>query len=41
MALLNPKAASVKIEELVDGRLIHTLDYSGFIDNVGAGYGLK
>jgi ABC-type nitrate/sulfonate/bicarbonate transport system substrate-binding protein len=41
MALLNPKAASVKIEELVDGRLIHKLDDSGFIDQVGAGYGLK
>jgi ABC-type nitrate/sulfonate/bicarbonate transport system substrate-binding protein len=41
MALLNPKAASVKIEELVDGRLIHKLDDSGFIDKVGAGYGLK
>jgi ABC-type nitrate/sulfonate/bicarbonate transport system substrate-binding protein len=41
MALLNPKAASVKLEELVDGRLIHKLDNSGFIDKVGAGYGLK
>lgn len=41
MALLNPKAANVKIEELVDGRLIHKLDDSGFIDKVGAGYGLK
>jgi ABC-type nitrate/sulfonate/bicarbonate transport system substrate-binding protein len=40
-ALFNPKAASVKIEELVDGRLIHKLDDSGFIDKVGAGYGLK
>ena len=41
MALLNPKAASVKIEDLIDGRLIHKLDDSGFIDKVGAGYGLK
>ena len=41
MALLNPKAAGVKIEELVDGRLIHKLDDSGFIDKVSAGYGLK
>ena len=41
MALLNPKAANVKIEELVDGRLIHKLDDSGFIDKVGASYGLK
>src|SRR4030095_5958086 len=41
MALLNPKAAGVKIEELVDGRLIHKLDDSGFIDKVGASYGLR
>jgi hypothetical protein len=41
MALVNPKAAGVKIEELVDGRLIHKLDDSGFIDKVGASYGLR
>ena len=41
MALLNPKAANVKIEDLVDGRLIQKLDDSGFIDRVGASYGLK
>lgn len=41
MALLNPKAANVRIEELIDGRLIHKLDDSGFIDKVAAGYGLK
>jgi ABC-type nitrate/sulfonate/bicarbonate transport system substrate-binding protein len=41
MALLNPKAANVKIEELIDGRLIHKLDDSGFIDKVAASYGLK
>src|SRR5262249_9090767 len=41
MALLNPKAANVKIEELVDGRLIHKLDDNGFIDKIGASYGLK
>ena len=34
MALLNPKAANVKIEELVDGRLIHKLDDNGFIDKI-------
>jgi ABC-type nitrate/sulfonate/bicarbonate transport system substrate-binding protein len=41
MALLNPKAAGVKIEDLVDSRLIYKLDESGFIDKVGASYGLK
>ena len=41
MASLNPKAASVKIEELIDGRLIRKLDESGFIDKVGASYGLR
>jgi len=41
MALLNPKTASVKIEELVDSGLIRKLDESGFIDKVGASYGLQ
>jgi ABC-type nitrate/sulfonate/bicarbonate transport system substrate-binding protein len=41
MAVLNPKAANVKIEELVDSRLLRKLDESGFIDKVGASYGLK
>jgi ABC-type nitrate/sulfonate/bicarbonate transport system substrate-binding protein len=41
MALLNPKASNVKIEELVDGRLIHKLDDNGFIDKIGASYGLR
>lgn len=41
MAMLNPKAASVKIEELIDSRLIHKLDENGFIDKIGASYGLK
>lgn len=41
LAMLNPKAASVKIEELIDSRLIKKLDDSGFIDKVGASYGLK
>jgi len=41
LAVLNPKATSVKIEELVDSRLIRRLDESGFIDKVGASYGLK
>jgi NitT/TauT family transport system substrate-binding protein len=41
MALQNPKAATVKVEDLVDSRLIRKLDESGFIDKVGATYGLK
>jgi len=41
LAVLNPKSANVKIEELVDARLIRKLDGSGFIDKVGATYGLK
>lgn len=41
MALLNPKTASVKIEELIDSGLIRKLDDRGFIDKVGASYGLK
>ena len=41
MALLNPKTPSVKIEELIDSGLIRKLDENGFIDKVGASYGLK
>jgi NitT/TauT family transport system substrate-binding protein len=41
MALHNPKAATVKVEDLVDSRLIRKLDESGFIDKAGATYGLK
>jgi NitT/TauT family transport system substrate-binding protein len=41
MALHNPKVASVKVEDLVDSRLIRKLDESGFIDKAGATYGLK
>jgi ABC-type nitrate/sulfonate/bicarbonate transport system substrate-binding protein len=41
LAVLNPKATNVRIEELVDSRLIRKLDESGFIDKVGASYGLK
>jgi hypothetical protein len=37
----NPKVASVKVEDLVDSRMIRKLDESGFIDRVGAAYGLK
>jgi ABC-type nitrate/sulfonate/bicarbonate transport system substrate-binding protein len=41
MATLNPKIASVKIEELIDSRLIRKLDENGFIDKIGTSYGLK
>ena len=41
MAVHNPKAASVKVEELIDNRFIRKLDDSGFIEKVGASYGLK
>src|SRR5215467_3463864 len=41
MAVQNPKVASVKVEDLVEGRMIRKLDESGFIDRVGAAYGLK
>lgn len=41
MAVQNPKAANVKVEELIDARLIRKLDESGYIDKVAASYGLK
>jgi hypothetical protein len=41
LATLNPKIASVKVEELIDSRLIRKLDESGFIDKMAANYGLK
>ena len=41
MAVQNPKVANVKVEDLVESRLIRKLDESGFIDRAGATYGLK
>ena len=41
MATQNPKAANVKIEDLIDARLIRKLDENGYMDKVAAGYGLK
>ena len=41
MAVQNPKAANVKVEELIDGRLIRKLDENGYIDKIAANYGLK
>jgi hypothetical protein len=36
MATLNPKVASVKVEEVIDNRFIRKLDESGFIDSLYA-----
>lgn len=41
MATQNPKAANVKIEDLIDARIIRKLDENGFIEKVAATYGLK
>ena len=41
MAVQNPKAASVKVEELIDARLIRRLDENGYMDKIAATYGLK
>jgi NitT/TauT family transport system substrate-binding protein len=41
MAVQNPKAANVKVEDLIDARLIRKLDENGYIDKVTATYGLK
>jgi ABC-type nitrate/sulfonate/bicarbonate transport system substrate-binding protein len=41
MATLNPKIASVKVEDLIDSRMIRKLDENGFIDKIAASYGLK
>ena len=37
----NPKAANVKVEDLIDARLIRKLDDNGYIDKIAASYGLK
>ena len=41
MAVQNPKVANVKVEDLIESRLIRKLDENGFIDKTGAAYGLK
>ena len=41
MAVQNPKAANVKVEDLIDARLIRKLDENGYMDRVAAVYGLK
>jgi ABC-type nitrate/sulfonate/bicarbonate transport system substrate-binding protein len=41
MITLNPKIASVKVEDLIDSRMIRKLEENGFIDKIAASYGLK
>jgi hypothetical protein len=39
MTVQNPKAANVKVEDLVDARMIFKLDENGYMDRVAASYG--
>jgi NitT/TauT family transport system substrate-binding protein len=41
MAVQNPKVAGVKVEELVDVRLVRKLDETGYIEKIAATYGMK
>ena len=41
MALRNPKVGEVKIDQMIDNRLIRKLDDSGFIDRAYAAQGMK
>ena len=41
MAVQNLRAANVKVEELIDARLIRKLDENGYMDTVAANYGLR
>jgi NitT/TauT family transport system substrate-binding protein len=41
MATQNPKVANVKIEELIDDRIIRKLDSNGYMDKMAAVYGAK
>ena len=41
MATQNPKVANVKIEDLIDNRIIRKLDESGYIDRAAGVYNLK
>jgi ABC-type nitrate/sulfonate/bicarbonate transport system substrate-binding protein len=41
MAVQSPKAANVRVEKLIDARLIRKLDDNGYMDKVAATYGLK
>jgi NitT/TauT family transport system substrate-binding protein len=41
MITLNPKIACVKVEDLIDSRMIHKLEENGFIDKMAVNYGSK
>jgi hypothetical protein len=41
MATQNPKVANVKLEELIDNKIIRKLDENGYMDKAAASYGLK
>ena len=41
MAVQNLRAANVKVEELIDARLIRKLDENNYMDKVAANYGLR
>jgi hypothetical protein len=41
MALRNPKVGEVKIDQMIDNRIIRKLDESGFIDRAYAAQGIK
>jgi len=37
----NPKLETLKVEELIDDRIVRRLEESGFIDRLQAAYGIK
>ena len=39
MKIRNPKGGEVKVEDVIDSRLMRKLDESGFIDKMYANYG--
>jgi hypothetical protein len=41
MATQNPKVANVKLEELIDNRIIRKLEETGYIDRAAAAFTLK
>jgi len=41
MKTQNPKVADVKLDELIDGRIVKRLDDSGFIDRAYAAQGVN
>jgi len=41
MKLRSPSVEKVKVEEMIDDRILRRLDQSGFIDQIYAAQGLK